>query len=337
MRHEVAHRLAALVGHAQAFVAGLRALFPIHDGHVQHGFARPFLRRDGIGNRAAVRHDVVQGAFAALVLAHRVGGHQAGVGIGGQGLVGLAKPVHAKVGLAGHGWVSGPQLVHIGRAKLLLHFVLALVGRVADDDLHRRPGPGLAVGQQQRVGAHDVGIEVVEGQGRLLVVALGGIQHRQLLGNHERHLGQLHGEGLQVEAVELVRAHGRFGADEVGQRLLVGRGGAHGPQPGQQRAFEQLHFLERHEQEVARAAGRVQHPVAAQGPQRVVQLRGRVGGLNAPPPRLHQHRYHHLQNVGFVGVVRAQHVSLAFVQSLLEDGAEDGWVHGFPVFIGRCV
>ena len=111
------------------------------------------------------------------------------------------EPVDAVVGAARHAGVALADALHVVGAELLLHLVLGLEGRVAEDDV------GCGPGAEEGVVAAHVGVEVVARE-RLLdlqpqlrrgdVERVARLIERELLPEHERHLRQLHAEQSSV-------------------------------------------------------------------------------------------------------------------------------------------
>ena len=88
-----------------------------------------------------------------------------GGGAGRQVVVGLAEPIDAVVGHAGHFGIGAADGVDVVGAALGLEELGAEERRVADDDVGFRPGRGCAVGVDQGVGGDEVRVEVVQRQG----------------------------------------------------------------------------------------------------------------------------------------------------------------------------
>jgi len=113
-------------------------------------------------------------------------------------------------------------------------------------------------------------------------------------------------------------------------------------------ALKALHQLKRHIQEVAAAAGRVEHTNGAEPA--VEGAHERRGGWNVTGPhrpfgraphavpllaqRLHHGRQHQTLYEGARGKLRAQPAALLCVQRVLQQGAEDGRLYLGPVLAG---
>ena len=158
----------------------------------------------------------------------------------------------------------------------------------------------------------------------------------------QHHFGDPGGAGVDLEAEKLVRVDGD--AFELEQALRL----AEVVQEVEHFAFEALHVFERDVQEVAAAAGRVEHAQGAQVAVKGADLGDRVfvfallfegerGHLNLAPfgaQGLDDGGQHEALDVGARGVVGAELVALARVEGAFEQGAEDGGFDVAPVGAG---
>ena len=230
-------------------------------------------------------------------------------------------------------------------------------GRVADDELgvrpvraarlrvglagRRRPPARVAVPGEHGVAADDV----AEGaQDRRLREAAARAEVLLEVADPEDELGDRGGARVQLDAEELVRVDRM--AREPGQRLLA----AERDERVQDLAFEPLHQLERDVEEVAGAAGRVEH---ARPAERVVEgLHGGGGGglvagrARAPaatactvapvrPQRLDHRRHDEPLDIGARRVMRAEPPPLGRVERLFQQRAEDRGLDVAPIVPGR--
>ena len=147
-----------------------------------------------------------------------------------------------------------------------------------------------------------------------------------------------------------MRVHGLAG-EGVGARAGQGEAGlavAEFVERVEHFAFQALEVLQGHVQEVAGAAGRVEHAYAAQAVVEAAQFGGgfvglalggerQGGGLGVAPfgaQRFDHGGQHQPLDVGARGVVGAELVALARLQRAFEQGAEDGGFDVLPVGAG---
>ena len=185
---------------------------------------------------------------------------------------------------------------------------------------------GLAVGREQGVGGDEILVEVVQRQGRL-----GDVQfvNGQFAGDHHGDFGDFDGEGLDVQAVEVLRA-------EETQHALA-RLGAAGKllHPLDNARFEALEFAVGDVEEVAGAAGGVEHAEMMQAVAEFDEALEGLGAVDLLAPRLDDGRPDDLHDVGRAGEVRAEGVALVVVHRVLEEGAENFGLHFGPVVSRR--
>ena len=137
------------------------------------------------------------------------------------------------------------------------------------------------------------------------------------LGDQERQAGDLGREAFDLDAVEV---------GERDQRLRVVA-----------RVLDDLmlnlaHLPVGDNQEVARAAGGIEHADAADAPAKRLELAHAVPRLGELLVQLVQEqRVQHLQNVGHAGVVHAKRAALVVVGHRLDHRAEDVRVDLLPV------
>ena len=208
---------------------------------------------------------------------------------------------------------------------------------------------------QHGVAAFDVAVVVHHGFGHRLVAAGADVPLQEADPQHQ--LGQGGGAFVELDAAQLLqRDRFAFQAQAV---LEVGIGvEAKGLQLVEHFALQALEVLQRDIQEVAAAAGRVQHAGGAElvveavhfgagfGHLGVVGLATEFrrllrqhdgGGLGVGPvgaQRLHYGGQHQSLHIGARRVVGAQGVALGGVERAFQQGAEDGGFHLAPV--GAC-
>src|SRR6202012_3574061 len=102
---------------------------------VDHGLAGPHHRRDGLGDGAAAVDDGVEPALAGVVLADAVRPDEAGPRPRRELLGRPPEPVDAVIRAARPPGVALPDAPHVAGPELLLHLVLRLERRVAEDQL----------------------------------------------------------------------------------------------------------------------------------------------------------------------------------------------------------
>ncbi len=258
---------------------------------------------------------------------------------------GLLEPVGHQVRPAGHPpLVELAQGVGVAVSQFAAHFLVSQERRVADDGIHGGPFGFAAVGSKHGVPLFDVVQGTQDG------VAADGVavgQHPLQFADPHRGPGQFGGVGVELDAQDVGGAG--FDADLAVQ--AEGFGVQVGP------VLQVLEGFQGEVEEVAGAAGRVQHPVVLQ-PLQVADeggLGGLVGGLRALAalmvlvhlplddgphglPLGGQRGFHHradeFEDGGGVGVVGAELAAHVRVQPALEQGAEDGGLHGVPVHAG---
>ena len=367
-----------------------RAVGTVHPGVV--GDRKGQVR--SVTGQRRLHHAAVEG------LPQRVGGDQPqplrtpGAQFGG----GLGPPEHHEVGTVGHTRPARAQGLHVTVAQRLAHRPGADEGRVADDEVRLRPlggarvqvaplrqlcrlvghllaGDGVALRRaaiparqqlpvrpirrllripgQHRIAAIDVAVVVHHRLGHALVAEAADLPLQPADPQHQ--LGQRRRARVQLDAQELLQRH-RL-ALQAQAALRVAQGG----QGIQHLGLHALEVLQRHVQEVAAAAGRVQHPQAAQpvveAPQLGAGLVQAVGALLAierlglagqqqcgvagvgplGAQRLHHRGQHQPLHIGARRVVRAQGMALGGAQRALQQGAEDGRLHLAPVGRGRTL
>ena len=218
--------------------------------------------------------------------------------------------------------------------------------RVADDDVGPRPLRLEVVRRQDRVPALD-GVEGL--QDRIAGFPEAVAPHPLDLPDPDRHARQLGRVGVELDPLDVGRADFRERPLEAPQRLGLELDAV----------LEVLERLQRQVQEVARAAGRVEHRESPQAveecpvpPLGVVQpLRaggarlgrfgalqlGRDGGLLGIPlgeQRPDHHRVDEQHDLVPVGVVRPELGALVGIEASFEQCAEDGRVDLRPVEVG---
>ena len=169
--------------------------------------------------------------------------------------------------------------------------------RIADDHVGSRPCDGFAVGVNERVGGDEVGVEVVEGQG-----AFGDVElvNRQLAGNHHRNFGDLDGQRVDVESVEVLHA------EEADLTLL--RFGAAGKfvDAFDEASFKALEFAVGDVKEVAGATRGIEHAEIMESFAEFAEAFQSLGGFDLFAPRVNDRRPDDLHDVDGAGVVRAE-------------------------------
>ena len=352
---------------------------------VHPGFIAPgFVNARGLGN--GIQHHPV------LAAADRVGGHQArsAKAVCLDGMPRFLEPVAHQIGAAGHAALVGfPQRFGVGVTQLGAHFFVAQERRVANDHtgfgpwgLRRMafsgflagfrcagfgrlsPNGGVAVfvlarlcPAQQRVPALDM-VERLQHWVGLELVAMG--QAPLQLSYPYRYAGQLGSVFVQLYAQHVVRA-----GYQVGFTVQAQRGGVQVAL-----VLDVFERLEPEKQEVAAAAGGVEHAVALEHIQPMQKQRLRFlkrgisdAALDAPTAGvmgrlllalahrhefrnlpgqllpvlqqgLAQYRLHDAQYGRRVGVVGAELAAFGRVQPALKQGAEYRYIDGAPVQCG---
>ena len=263
----------------------------------------------------------------------------------------------------GTGWNGTPigaaESIDIRVSKLTAHTAVAQERRVADDELglgpRRRDGGAFVVVGEDRVAQ----LDVVEGlQHRVARVAVAVVQHPLDVADPDRDARQLLRVRVDLDPQHVVRVHPRELAGDA-QPLRA---------PPDRLVLQVLEQSQRHVQEVARPARRVQHshrpqPLEERAPLRlgvplprreplaaaaIERERGRLlPARQLLDARLHrrelaaQRVYHHRlddhQDLLVVRVVRAQLPALVRVQPALEQRAENRRLHPRPVEQRRVV
>ena len=181
----------------------------------------------------------------------------------------------------------------------------------------------------ERIGGLEVGVEVVQGQGRLLDVQL---VDRELARDHERDLGQLDGEGVDVDAIELT------GGDEREQTLALVLGLGDGVHCLEELGLDAFELAVGEIEEVARAAGRVEDAVVLEPVVESVEIADGLGALGCAFdqsfPRIGDGGLDDLEDVQLAGEVSAKGVALVLIHGMLEDRAEDLGADAGPVGVG---
>ena len=131
-------------------------LLPIHDAHMHRGVAAPDLRGDGVGDDAAVFHNVIEARLAAFVLAHGVRADEARASPGGHRIVREAEPVRAEIRHLRHAGEARVEPLRVLVPVLFGEVARAEIRRIADDRVRLRPR------RKERVGADDLAVEIVE-------------------------------------------------------------------------------------------------------------------------------------------------------------------------------
>ena len=192
----------------------------------------------------------------------------------------------------------------------------------------------------QRVAVLDV-VEVAQHRLRRVDLAVGAEVPLQVA-DPQHHLGDLRRTRVDLHAEELVRVDGQ-------PLQLEGAGLNQAAEHFQHFAFQALHVLQGDVEEVAAAAGRIEHAGLAQ---LVVELAdlghrllglallpvGQRGGLYLRPfgaQRLDDGRQYQALDIGTRRVVGAEFVPLTRVQGALQQGAEDRRLDVTPVGLGR--
>ena len=287
---------------------------------------RPGLGGNRLVNVAAVLLDVLQRGPPAFAVPDRIGGHQSGPAFGAKRIMGQAEPVAAEIHAVAHIRKAGEHAIAVSIAQIEAQVLAAQKRWIAHNGIRRWPG------REQRIGSHDVGIQVVERQ-----LLLGEPQPivRHLAGDHQRDPRQLHRKGVGVHAEELGGAHK--------SKCFLSYGIALAPAllvcPQLLDASQQirLHILEAvvgHIEKVGAATGRIQHPVLLHGKANLLEcihIFCLPGSIDSLLPWLHHGWPNHLHDVGLGGEVLAHCVALSRIAAGLEDVAKDAWAHRFPI------
>jgi hypothetical protein len=175
-------------------------------------------------------------------------------------------------------------------------------GGVADDDIGPGPVRRLAIGREQRISDEGVPIEVVQRQRLLGDVKL---VNGQLARDHHGDLGDFDGERVDVQAVEVLGAEeteadlARLGtAGELGVNALVNAG------------FEALEGAVGDVEEVAAAAGGIEHAEMVEAVQELVQPGEGLRALDLLGPGRDDRRLDDLHDFDGAGEVDAEGAAL---------------------------
>ncbi len=324
-------------------------------------------------------HTAIEGLLDA------VGGDEAELpGLSGaHGVGGDMPPVHDEIGGFGHLRPGGAHGLDIAIAQGAAHGGGADERRVADDEVGLGPG-GLArldVALDRHAGGLVGNLLAGDGAGLFTVAVPAGERAAGLVGDvfnavvfdqgvavldvvevaqdgvrqvgealvdavvplqvadPQHHFGDGGGARVDLKAQKLVRVHGDAG--HVEQALGLAKVG----QKVEHLAFQALHVFQRHVQEVAAAAGGVEHAGVAElvveaahffkglvGPVLCAQgERGDLHGLPVAPQRLDEGGQDEPFDIGAGGVVGAELVALMGVECAFEQGAEDGGLDKAPV------
>ncbi len=235
-----------------------RPLHPVHHRDVQRRLARPWPSGYGARDRTAVRHDVVERGLPRLPHADTARAYKPGARPRRQALVSAPEPVAANVDhtVDPKATLNATQVV---RAQFATDLSIAEERWVPHDRINLGPF------RKERVGADNIAIEIIERQRRVdlhldlakqLCRGFASLVERHLLRDVQLHLGQLDGEGIDVDAVEVrcldARAPGDLGRPRRSRRELA--------DPREQLSVELVQLAERHVEEVPAAAGGVEHP-----------------------------------------------------------------------------
>ena len=295
---------------------------------MHRGVAAPDLGGDGLGDDTAVFHDVIETRLAAFVLPDGVRADEPGASAGREGIVREAEPVGAEVGTPRNSRESSAELFHIRSAVFHRDFARVEIRRVAGD------GVGGGPRGEEGVGADDVRVEIVERERLFLDEQLVGLDELprldqfEFLGEHEGDFGQLDGEGIEVDAVEILQRDGAF------ERLLF----AQLVEPPEDVAFEALDLAIGDEEEIAGAARRIEDAEAAQGGEDFAEFADVLSrGFDALAPRADDGGADDFLDVELAGEVGAEGVARFGVHAVLEEGAEDFGLHLRPVVGERGV
>ena len=289
-------------------------------------------------------------------------------------------PIHDEIGTIGYIRISDPERFHIAIAQVITHSFISDVWRIADDEVGLRPdggarvdegverADGLFVGDfaagdgidlkraavpdelgfavgafgevffvvgEDGVAALDV-VELFEdgfGGGRLAMDAKMPLK----IADPEDEFGEGGGAFVELQAEELVGIDGRaLKAKDVGFTEVA--------EEVDDLAFESLHLLKRDVEEVARAAGGIEHADGAElgvelvhlglGGLEVAALGERDGGDTDGGPfiaeRLDDGGEDEALDVGARGVVGAELVAFVGREGAFEEGAEDGGLDVAP-------
>ena len=259
----------------------------------------------------------------------------------------LLEPVADQVGFRRHAAVVGREHPRdVVLTQMRNQQLAAQKRRVADHDVGRRPGRFGAVGRQDRVSALD-GVQRLEDRVARLREAVA--PHPLEFADPDRHPGELGRVGIDLDALDVGRADLRKRALQA-QRLRLEL----------HAMLEVLERLQREVEEIARAAGRVEHREPAQpvekrpvpplgflsplrargwrlGSFRALELGGDLGLLDSPlgEQRSDHHRLDQQHDLVPVRVVRAELGALAGIEAALEQRSEDRRVDLRPVQV-RC-
>ena len=191
--------------------------------------------------------------------------------------------------------------------------------------------------------------EIADHRLRRRDVALGAEVPLQVA-DPQHHFSDGGGTRIQFDTEQLVRIDG-FGAGRIGALAIDGEAAlaeADFIECVEHFAFEAFQVFEGDIEEIARAAGRIEHVQRAQAMVKTAQHADRLlllafggqgegGGLGIAPlgaQRFDHGRQHEALDIGARRVVRAELVPLARIQRAFEQGAEDGRFDVLP--FGAC-
>ncbi len=178
--------------------------------------------------------------------------------------------------------------VHVVRPAFGLEPLRAEKRRIADDRVGLWPGRRIARGVDQGIADREIGVQIVQRQ-RLF----GDVQFvdRQFSGDHQRDLGQIDGEGIDVHAEEV------RGGDEPEYPLRRIGLRRHFANPFVNSGFKPLEFTIGDIQEIARSAGGVQHGEVVHPFAQFGQLADGFRVLDLFAPRFDDRRTDDLHNI----------------------------------------
>ena len=363
-----------------------RAVRAVHPRVIRH---RERQRQRLLGVQVLLDHAPVEG------LAQAVGGDEAEAfhPPGAHLLRRLVPPVHDEIGALRHLGPRRPQRLRVAVAQRQPHRPGANERRIPHDELRLRPlgltrihvtplrhlrrlvrhlfarhrmhlgrlaipardrapvrvrRQFLPVVGQHRIPARDVAVVVHHRLGDALLAAGADLPLQPADPQHQ--LGQRRRARVQLDAEHLAQRDRAALHPELPLRRLAQR-----LQPVEHLALQPLQVFQRHVQEIAAAAGRIEHPHMAEPVMEAPQLGARLGQLVLALPavervglaRQHQrraqrvlplgaqrldHRRHHQPlHIRPRRVVRPQRVALARIERALQQRAEDRRLHLAPV------
>lgn len=182
-------------------------------------------------------------------------------------------------------------------------------------------GAGRA-GAHEGIDATELGVEVIERER-----GLGDVQlvDGEFAREHHRDLGEFDGEGVDIEAVKILRG-------EVGQAHLAALGlGGVGLKFFVDAGFEAFQLAVGEVEKIAAAAGGIEDVEMLDTVEEIAEAFGGLRAFDLLAPRLHDGGADDLHDIGGVREVRARGVAFVLVEGLLEDGAEDFRLHLRPI------